>query len=248
MGEAEILHVAGEIADADLAADARVEAPLLADAGHGQPAVVVRWIQQAIIGQREDLLVDRAVHRRRVAALEIGPAGAADHQAIASERHAAVVEQISQTAIGVAGGRAHHQPATAECDDIILAQVTVGASRAARRGQHDAAAGALLQQPGAGHMIGMDMGFERRDQPQTQLADQRHIPPDLLEHRVDQHRLTAWAIAQEIGVGRGLRVEQLTEHKHYSSRAAERARRPLSAPARRMICCNSRRAEASADA
>ena len=125
----------------------------------------------------------------------------------------------------MAGRGAHHQAAAAEDDDIVGHQKAVGAERAARRRNHDPAAGALLQQPGAGHVIGVDMGFEGRDQRQTQLADQRHVAPDLLEHRVDQHRLAARPITQQIGVGRGLRVEQLTEHQHFSPPAAERARR-----------------------
>ena len=225
MGEAEVLHVAGKIADADLAADARVEAALLADAGHRQPAVVMRGVEQAIIGQGEDLLVDRAVHRRRVAALEIGAAGAADHQAISGKGHAAVVEHKGQAAIGMTGGGAHHQPAAAERHDIVLAQIAVGAGRAARLCEHDPAAGALLQQPGAGHVIGVDMGFQSGDELEAELAEERDIPPDLLEDGVDQDRLAARPIAEQIGVGRGLRVEELTEHQHRSPPAIRPQRR-----------------------
>ena len=76
--------------------------------------------------------------------------------------------------------------------DVVLHQIAVGALGAARRRQHDLAAGALLQQPGAGDVIGMDMGFERRDELEAQLVDQRRVAPHLLEHRVDQHRRAGW--------------------------------------------------------
>ena len=74
-----------------LAAEPWVEAPLLAHAGDGQPAVIMRGIEQAGIRQGEDLAVDRAVHRLRVALLEVGPSRAPDEQAVAGERHAFIV-------------------------------------------------------------------------------------------------------------------------------------------------------------
>jgi hypothetical protein len=42
MRQPQIFHVAGEIAFADLAAETRVEAALLADTGDRQPAIIVR--------------------------------------------------------------------------------------------------------------------------------------------------------------------------------------------------------------
>ena len=51
------------------------------------------------------------------------------------------------------------------------------------------AAELLLQEPGAGHVVGMDMGLERPLQPEPQLVDQGGVAPHLLEHRIDQHRL-----------------------------------------------------------
>ena len=47
MRQPQVAHVADEIALADLAAQARIEAPLLGDAGHGEAAIVVRRIEQA---------------------------------------------------------------------------------------------------------------------------------------------------------------------------------------------------------
>jgi hypothetical protein len=55
-------------------------------------------------------------------------------------------------------------------------------------------------------MVGVDVGFERPYEPQAQLADQGSIASRLLEDRVDEQRLRALAVAEEVGVGGGLRV------------------------------------------
>jgi hypothetical protein len=70
MRKPEVAHVAGEIVFAEIAAEAQVEAPLLADARHRQSAVVVRRIQQARGRQREQPAVHRAIQRTRVALLK----------------------------------------------------------------------------------------------------------------------------------------------------------------------------------
>jgi hypothetical protein len=88
-----VLHIAGEITDGDVAPEARVEAALLGDAGCRKATVIVRRVEQAVIRKAEDPVMDRAIHRRRVALLEIGAAAAADQQAITGKGHAVVVEQ-----------------------------------------------------------------------------------------------------------------------------------------------------------
>jgi hypothetical protein len=177
----------------------------------------MRRIKQAVGGQRENLLAHRAVHRRWVALLEVGAAAAADQQAIAGERHRAVIEDKSEAAGGVARRRAHHQPPPAESDDIVLHQIAVGSGNAARLRHHDLTAGALLHQRGPGDVIGVDMGFQRGDEVEAEFGDERRVAPHLLENRVDQHRGAALAVAQQIGVGRGLRIEQLAKDQHVIS-------------------------------
>ena len=144
MRQVEVLHVADEVALADLAAEARVEALLLGHAGHGEAAIVVRRIEQAGLGQREDARAHRAVERARVALLEVGAARAADHQAVAGEGHALVVEHVGDAAVGVARRRAHFEGAPAERDPVAVLQQPVGARRAARRRERDLAAGRCL--------------------------------------------------------------------------------------------------------
>src|SRR6516162_2150522 len=102
MRQPQILHVAGEIAFADLAPQTRIEAALLTNTGDGQPAIVVGGIEQARIGQAEDLLAHGAEHGTRITLLEVGAPAASDHQTIPGESHAAIVEHICQTTAGVA--------------------------------------------------------------------------------------------------------------------------------------------------
>ena len=78
----------------------------------------------------------------------------------------------------------------------------------------DPAPSPLFQQPGAGHMVGMDMGLQRIGEAQAELFDQRRVAAHLLEYRVDDDRRSAAAIGKEVGVGRGRRIEQLPENQH----------------------------------
>ena len=200
MGQAEVLHVADEVLLADRLPEARVVQLLLADAGDGQAAVVMPGIDQAALRQREDLLAHRAEQRARVAILEVGAAAAADEERIAGERHRAVVEHVAHAAAGVAGGRARFEAGCAKTDLLPGLEVAVGALRAARARHGDAAAEPLLQQPGAGDVVGVQMRLQRPRQPEAQLLDQRDVAPRLLEHRIDQHRLARRGIGKEVGV------------------------------------------------
>ncbi len=202
MRKAQVLHITGEIADRDIAAEPWIEAALLGDAGHREAAVIMRRIEQAIVGQVEDLVVHRAIYRRRVALLEIRATAATDRQAIAGKGHAAVIQYIGQAAVGMPRGRANHKPPATEGYHIVLCQVAVGTRCATPRRQHDLAAQTPLEQPSTGHVIGMNMSFQRRDQAEVKLIDKGPITTDLLEHRIDQHRLTGALITQQIGVGR----------------------------------------------
>src|SRR5437588_8852179 len=92
MRQAEVGHIANEIGFADVASEAWVEASLFRHARYRKTAVVVRGIQQTRRRQRQDLASDRTVHRSRIALLKVGPATAADQQAIAGKCGTFVVE------------------------------------------------------------------------------------------------------------------------------------------------------------
>ncbi len=119
------------------------------------------------------------------------------------------------------GRGARLEPAPAELDRVLVGQVAVRALGAALPGDRDAAAQALAQQPGGGDVVGVHVRLERPAQLEAQLLDERRVAPRLLEHRVDQQRLAAGGVGEQIGVSRGLRVEQLAKN-HRGSRAQRR--------------------------
>ncbi len=69
-----------------LSGQPRVALALLADGADVAVMIIVRRVDQAIVGQGEQLFGDRTVQRLRVASLEIGSAGAVDQQRVAGER------------------------------------------------------------------------------------------------------------------------------------------------------------------
>ena len=109
---------------------------------------------------------------------------------------------------------AHLETALTEGDDVILHQVAVGACGATFGRQRDQATHALLQEPRAGHMIGMHVSFEGEGEPQPELFDQRRVATHLLEHRIDDDRRSRIAICEEVGICGGRRIEQLPENQH----------------------------------
>jgi hypothetical protein len=162
--------------------------------------------------------------------LEVGAAAAAYQQAVAGEGHAEVVQHIGQATVGVAGRGAHGQVAAAEIDAVAVLQRAVDAVGAGCCGQCDVAAAALAQAPGAGDVVGVDVGVERGAQAQAQFLQQRQVARDLFVDWVDQQRLAAVAVAQQIGVGGRGRIEQLAEDDHCSLKKKKALRSPCIAP------------------
>ncbi len=150
----------------------------------------------------------------RVALLEIGPPAATNEQAITGKGHALVVEHESGAAIGMAGRGNRRDMAIAESQRLAVREVYIRTLRPGALRQGDPAAEPLLQQPGPGHVVSMDMGFEAHDEAQAELLDQGDLARHLLEHRIDEDCLAACTIGKQIGVGRALLVEQLAEYQH----------------------------------
>jgi hypothetical protein len=67
------------------AAEARIAGLLLADARHAPTLVVVRRIDQGLVGERKELFVHAAVEVRRIAVLEVGASAPVDQEHIAGE-------------------------------------------------------------------------------------------------------------------------------------------------------------------
>jgi len=60
-------------------------------------------------------------------------------------------------------------------------------------------------------VVGVLVGVEGVLQGEAELAQQRQIPLVLLEHGVDEQRLAAHRIGEQVRVGGGLGVEELSK-------------------------------------
>ena len=152
--------------------------------------------------------------------LEVGAPAAANQQAVAGEGHAFIVHHVGDASLGVTRRGANLQVAAAELDAVAVREIAVGSGSAARRTEGDRAAAALLEKPRPGDVIGVHVRVERRNEFDVELLDQRGVALRLLEDRVDQDRLAAAAIGQQIRVRRRLRIEKLAEDQHLFARAA----------------------------
>ena len=166
---------------------------------------------------REVALGDRAPEGVGIALLEVAAAAAAHQQGVAAEGHRLVVEHDSDAAIGVAGGAAHLQMATAEAEAVAVLQGLGDVRGAGGGGQGDGRSGVLMHQPAVGDVVGVDVGVEAGHQVDAQLADQREIALVLLEHRIDQHPHAGGHIGQQVGEGAGGGVEELAEEQGAAS-------------------------------
>src|ERR1700735_4050557 len=89
---------------------------------------------------------------------------------------------------------------------------------------------------------GVKMRIDRLDQLEFEFAEQLAIAIDPLQHGIEDHRFAARAACQEIAVGAGDAVEQLTKDhgdeirepihlwSHAINRSAARQKEPIPAP------------------
>ena len=213
VGQLHVLHVAHEVALGGCPAQAGVEGLLLSHRRDGAAGVVVARIEQAGVGKAEELPGDRAPQAVGVALLEVAAAAAPHQQGVAGEGHAPVVEHEADAAIGVSRGAAHLQEAAAEGHMVAVLQRQGHVLGPGGGGEADGAAGGLVHQPAAGHVVGVGVGVDRGHQLHPQLADQGEVAGVLLEHRVDQHALAAGHIHQQVGEGAGFGIEELAEQQ-----------------------------------
>ncbi len=111
----------------------------------------------------------------------------------------------------MARSRAHFEVARPEVDPVAVREVAVRALGAARLGDADPAADAMLEEPRAGDVIGMQVGVERELEVEAELVDQCRVAQRLVEDGVDQHRLAARGIGEQVRVGGGGRIAELAE-------------------------------------
>ena len=84
IGQIEVVHQVDIVVDR-LHLEPRIEGLLLADGRDRVALIVVRRIDQRLLGQLEQAPEQRLVLRPRIAVLEVGAAGAPDQQRVAGE-------------------------------------------------------------------------------------------------------------------------------------------------------------------
>ena len=207
----------------------RIEALLLADGGHRVALVVVRGIDQRLVGQLQQPVENRIVLRARIAVLEIGAAGAADQQRVAGENPVGHHEAVG--IVGVAGRVQHSRLTPSICTRSPSAtphRYDVGLALFAHYGD---AMGAVAQRAEPGDVVGVQMGVDGFDELEIEFAHELQIALDLFQHRIDDQRLAAAPAGDDVSVGAGDAVEELTE-KHRALLLQPRVRRPSVRPER----------------
>ena len=170
----------------------------LTDTADSQPPIIVPGPDEARVGKREDLFMDRPVEPSGVAVLKIHAPASSNQQAIAGERRGTVMEYIGKTAGRVARRCTHLDTAVAEHDRVAMNKKTIRTFGVSRPCQHDAASQGMFQEPGPGDMIGMDMSLERRHESEFELLQECPVAARLVKDRIDQNRFPCLRTANEI--------------------------------------------------
>ena len=176
-------------------------------------------VQHEVVGQREDLLVDRLVQRLCVPLRKIRPPTPADEQGVTGERQPALGQHKRQTSVRVSGCGADFQVEIAECHPVAVGYLHVGFGFA--DGRDDALAGrdAFFQCTGSGHVIGVHVRVEGVAQVQAEVVDHLQVSVGHLVDRVDDDRVLRLPVGQEVRVGVRVGVEQLPEEKRVVAEA-----------------------------
>src|SRR5215813_7485576 len=103
--QAEVLHVADEVLQLRSTTQAGVVPTLLGDRARETSLVVVAWMDHALLGEGEELGVDRLEQLRGIPLLKVGATHGADQERVTSEDMAAVRADEGEAAGGVARSR-----------------------------------------------------------------------------------------------------------------------------------------------
>ena len=188
---------------------ARVARLLLADGADGVALVVVGGVDEGVVGELEQALEQGVVLGARVAVLEVGASGAPDEQGIAGED--ALAEHEAQGVVGVARGVEHVEADALHLDAVAVRHPHRDDVHRAALSHHRDAPAPVAQRAEPGDVIGVDVGVYRLDQLQIQLVHEPEVAVHLLQHGVDDQRLSPATACDQVGVGAGDAVEELAE-------------------------------------
>jgi hypothetical protein len=138
-------------------------------------------------------------------------------------------------------GRVEHVEAQAlDVEPVTLRDAHRDHVDAALLAHHGDAMRAVAQRPEAGDVVGVQVRVHRLDELQVELSDELQVAVDLFQDGIDDEGLAAAPAGEEIGVGAGGRVEELTEDHRLLPEHDGRKRQPVSRTIMFVVC--SRRA------
>ena len=107
----------------------------LRNRGHMAVLVVVRRIDERVLGQREDLLAHRAVQRFGIAVLKIGTRATVNEKGIAREDAlaGAVIQQVAVVCVGMPGREDRPQRQAADLERAVFGHADEEAGREKHR-------------------------------------------------------------------------------------------------------------------
>ena len=94
---------------------------------------------------------------------------------------------------------------------LVLGHADIGAGQVVDGGVDDLAAGEAAKPAGRGDVVGVDVGVQGAGERQLQLLQHRQVAFDRLDDRIEEHGLPGLRVGEQVGVGRGLRLVELTE-------------------------------------
>ena len=151
----------------------------------------------------EELRVDRLVEGLRGALLKVGATAAVDEQRVACEdsAHRLVVER--QAAVGVAGRSEDLEVALAASPrhDLARPELHVGVGTRGRGDAGAEAAHGLLEPAAAGDVVGVHVRVEGERECAAELADVLEVALDVLGDRVEDDRLLARRVGEDVRQG-----------------------------------------------
>ena len=171
VGQLHGLHVTNEIPFGGHTAQAGVEGFFFNHRADRAALVVVPWIEQAGVGQAEELLGNRGPEGMGVALLKVTATAAPHQQGVTTECHRLIVEHKTEAAIGMTWGAAHLEPANTKGQPIPVLQGHGHVFRPSGCSQANCTASGLVQQPAAGDVVGVGMGIEGGHQLEPQLTE-----------------------------------------------------------------------------
>jgi len=123
----------------------------------------------------------------------------------------AIGDEIAVVVVGVTRGVERMDIQLADANRFPFRDRNIGPISSAQRRNRAPTAGAVTKRGRAGHMIGVDVRLDREAERKAETRELGKVALGGLQHRIDQGSLAAVRAADEIGVGRRLRFEQLPE-------------------------------------